>query len=222
MPEMSGLSEFVAAAGTIVAAFFLLSLAVETILENFRGILALAGIEALKSKMTMDAALAEVAEFVPPESKEAARFAGLAQFVKTSSISIIETKETCERIVAELAHAVSPGEKNAIIEREKLWLAAAAAPIRAAMQKSEEKRVFALRIISAALGIVVAWASGLNVLDITGTQVSPAGDYAFLGYVLGGLAAAGGSSFWHDQLDRVRSVKQIGQQLASVAKAPGS
>jgi hypothetical protein len=219
MPEISG---FVAIAGTIVAAFFLLSLAVETILENFRGILALAGIEVLKSKMTMDAALAEVAEFVPPESKEAARFAGLADFVKTSSTSINETKTKCEEIVAALAQAVSPAEKNAIIEREKLWLASVAAPIRAAMQKSEEKRVFALRIISAALGIVVAWASGLNVLDITGEQVSPAGDYAFLGYILGGLAAAGGSSFWHDQLDRVRNFKQIGQQLTAVVKAPGT
>jgi len=222
MPEISGISGFVAIAGTIVAAFFLLSLAVETILENFRGVLALAGIEVLKSKMTMDAALAEVAEFVPPESKEAARFAGLAQFVKTSSSRIHDTKVRCENIIAELAQAISPAEKNAIIEREKLWLTGAAAPIRAIMQKSEEKRVFALRIISAGLGIVVAWASGLNVLDITGEQVSPAGDYAFLGYILGGLAAAGGSSFWHDQLDRVRSVKQIGQQLASVAKAPGT
>lgn len=209
------MSEFITIIGTIVAAFFLLSLAVETILENFRGLLALAGIEGLKSKTTMDAALTEAAEFVQPESKEAARFAGLAHFIKTSSLTIAETREKCEKIVDDLARAISPNEKNAVIEREKLWLTEAAAPIRAAMQRSEENRVFALRIISAALGVGVAWVTGLNVLDITGVDASPA-EYDFLGYFLGGLAAAGGSSFWHDQLDRVRSVKQIGQQLASV------
>ena len=35
-------------------------------------------------------------------------------------------------------------------------------------------------------------------------------------FLLAGLAAAGGSSFWHDQLDRVRSLKQAGESVASL------
>lgn len=172
--------------------------------------------------MTMDAALAEATEFVQQDSKEFARFAGLANLVKKSSGDVKETLEKCDTIIASLASIASPTDKIALIEKEKLWLSDLAAPIRAAMQKSEENRVFVLRIMSAAIGIAVAWAAGLNVLNITGTATSPTGaEYDFLGYILGGLAAAGGSSFWHDQLDRVRSVKQIGQQLVSFNADPG-
>ncbi len=213
------MTDFFSTIGTIVAAFFILSLAVETILDNFRGILALAGITVLKSKLTMDDALAATAEFVRPDSVEYARFSGLAALVKAQAAAADTTKARCTEIMNALAGAINPADKDAIIERERIWLAEMAAPIRAAMERDEEKRVFVLRIISAAIGVVVAWYADINILQITGTAPgSP--DVAFIGYVLCGLAAAGGSSFWHDQLDRIRNVKQLGQQLVSIKTGP--
>ena len=214
---MPGLTDFISVIGTIVAGFFLLALAVETILESFRGALALVGIEALKSKMTMDAALEEAAEFMPPDSREFARFAGLASMVKKSGPLAEEVEKRCEDIIAAMAGALSPADKNAMIAREKLWLADLAGPIRERLQRNEDKRVFVLRIISAAIGVAIACAADLNMLSITGgVSHTDNGWYQVFGYVLAGLAAAGGSSFWHDQLDRIRSVKQIGQQLATI------
>ena len=209
------MTDFFSTIGTIVAAFFILSLAVETILENFRGVLALVGIPLLKSKTSLDDALAEVSEFVKPESREYARFAGLVELVKAQAGAMEETRARCTRIVEELARALDPAAKDALIERERLWLHETAAPLRAAMQRSEEKRVFTLRIISAIIGVTIAWYADLDILQITGAGTPGRPEVEFVGYLLCGLAAAGGSSFWHDQLDRVRSVKQIGQQLAS-------
>ena len=215
------MTDFFSTLGTIVAAFFILSLAVETILDNFRGILALVGITVLKSKVTMDDALAEAAEFVRPDSIEYARFAGLAALVKAQKAAADETRARCTGIIEALAGAISPADKDALIARERLWLAEMAAPMRAAMERNEEKRVFVLRIISAIIGVVVAWYADINILQITGTPTSPGTtEVAFIGYVLCGLAAAGGSSFWHDQLDRIRNVKQIGQELVSINTGP--
>lgn len=215
------MTDFFSTIGTIVAAFFILSLAVETILDNFRGVLALVGISVLKSKTTMDDALAQAAEFVRPDSIEHARFAGLAALVKAQAAAAEDTRARCAGIMEALAGAISPADRDAVIERERLWLTEKAAPIRAAMERDEEKRVFVLRIISAAIGVAVAWYADINILQITGTDASPGGpEVAFIGYVLCGLAAAGGSSFWHDQLDRVRSVKQIGQQIVALNTEP--
>ena len=91
----------------------------------------------------------------------------------------------------------------------------AVAPIRKSMETSEAKRVFALRIISAAIGIGVSAAAEINVIELVGAGGGQAWREA-LSYVVAGLAAAGGSSFWHDQLDRVRSLKQAGESVASL------
>ena len=88
------------------------------------------------------------------------------------------------------------------------------------MERDEEKRVFVLRIISAAIGVArrLVRRPQHPADHRRGTPGHP--EVAFIGYVLCGLAAAGGSSFWHDQLDRIRNVKQIGQQLVSIKTGP--
>ncbi|MBX3569161.1 MAG: hypothetical protein KF914_13950 [Rhizobiaceae bacterium] len=202
--------------GTIVASFFILSLAVETILENFRGILSLFGINVLKSQKTLESALSEAAEFVPQDQKEYAKFAAFVKFVEDGSANIADVLTETQKIRKSFAAAADPKQKNDLISNHNEWLAAACGPIRASLERSEEKRVFVLRILSAAIGIAISWLAGLNVIEFAGTSFA---NNPILGYLLAGLAAAGGSSFWHDQLDRVRSVKQIGQQVSNLIPA---
>lgn len=221
--------------GAIVAAFFILSLAVETILENFRGVLMLFGIETLKSKKTLEEGVAEATEFVPAGSKEHARFAAFVNLVKARVEQGSEAVKKLEEIAKQLAAAVEPGARDRIIELHKTEVAKIAAPIKAAMEMNEERRVLALRIISALIGVAVASGADLNILDIVeeagsaALQAAPAEVASadplwrdVLAYCLAGLAAAGGSSFWHDQLDRIRSVKQIGEQLVTIIPAKSS
>lgn len=213
------MEEFIKQAGALVAVFFLISLAVETILESFRGLLAMFGIEVLKSKKTLDEAMDEVAEFLPDDQKNVARFEALVAIVETSTAKIDMVKDRIGKIRSDLAAAVDPAGKIGVIDREKEWLAAMSDPIRKAIEAKESNRVFALRIISAVLGVVVAYAASIDVTAIiAGMKIgsTTAATTSWIGYIIAGLAAAGGSSFWHDQLDRVRSLKQAGESVASL------
>lgn len=215
------MEDFVKIAGTLVAVFFLVSLATETILESFRGFLALFGIEVLKSNKSLDEELDEVAAFLPNDQKNAARFEALVTIVETANAKTSDVKKKIADIRTELANVVDPTGKLKIVDREKEWLANLVAPIRKSMEASEAKRVFALRIISAAIGIAVSATAGIDVIDMVANAQSGAGEDTttnggVLGFVIAGLAAAGGSSFWHDQLDRVRSLKQAGESVASL------
>ena len=224
--------EVLGSLGAIVAAFFILSLAVETILENFRGVLLLFGIQTLKARKTLEEGMAEAAEFVPAESKEHARFTAFVNLVKARVEKGSDVAAKLEVIAEKLGAAANPQDRNEIIEKSKSFVAQAAAPVKALMETNEQRRVLTLRIISAVVGIAVAWGADLNFLELvekTGTASQPpmpAPDAvtwrAYLSYLMAGLAAAGGSSFWHDQLDRIRSMKQIGEQLVTIIPAKAS
>lgn len=208
------MEEFIRQAGTLIAVFFLVSLAVETILESLRGLLAMFGIEVLKSKKTLDEAMDEVAEFLPADQKDIARFEALVTIVETSTERVKDAGDRIAAMRRDLAAAVDPAGKLKVVDREKEWLAAVSAPIRKVMEAKESNRIFALRIISAVLGVGVAVFAKMDVIAMVGGTGGGAASY--LGYVIAGLAAAGGSSFWHDQLDRVRSLKQAGESVASL------
>lgn len=221
------MEEFIKQAGVLVAVFFLISLAVETILESFRGLLAMFGIEVLKSKKSLEEAMDEVAEFLPDDQKDIARFEALVTIVETSSAKIEDVKKRIDRIRGDLASAVDPDGKLKVVDREKEWLAAMSSPIRKLIEAKESNRVFALRIISAVLGIGVSYAASIDVTAIlagmqsetivdTTTRASATEMSSVIGYILAGLAAAGGSSFWHDQLDRIRSLKQTSESVAAL------
>ncbi len=208
------MEEFIKQAGVLVAVFFLISLAVETILESFRGLLAMFGIEVLKSKKSLEEAMDEVAEFLPDDQKDIARFEALVTIVETSSAKIEDVKKRIDRIRGDLASAVDPEGKLKVVDREKEWLAAMSSPIRKLIEAKESNRVFALRIISAVLGVGVAVCAKMDVIAMIGGTSGGAASY--LAYVIAGLAAAGGSSFWHDQLDRIRSLKQTSESVAAL------
>ncbi len=211
--DPSGLESIIGTLGILVFSFFLLSLAVETILENFRGILRLFGITLLQSKMSLDQALTEAVEFVPVGSQAHSRFAALVDFAKAKSGAAAVMMTRLDAIAQSLAAAADPQQKDAVIEKERAFLDGLLRPIRDAMEQSETKRIFALRIISAVVGVFITSLANFDVFAVAGITVIKS---SALAYVIAGLAASGGSSFWHDQLDRVRKLKEAGSQLAAL------
>lgn len=210
----ANIQELLTLLGSIIAVFFVLSLAVETILDNFRGVLSLVGITYLKSQKTLQEGINEVADLVPGNLKEVAKFQALLTFVEKSKTNVESTTNRISAIRSDLEKIVDPAGKLAIVDREKEWMLSVLGPVKARMEASEDKRVFVLRLLSMAIGVGVSAIVGINVVDMI-WEPPPGNEMAHIfGYVLGGLAAAGGSSFWHDQLDRVRNAKNL------VAKLP--
>ena len=85
---------------------------------------------------------------------------------------------------------------------------------------NERTRITILRVLSAVIGIAIAVFLQINTFEMLGglfpedvqqalsAQVAQVG-----GMVLTGLAASAGSGFWHDQLGRLRAVKNAASQL---------
>ena len=76
-----------------------------------------------------------------------------------------------------------------------------------------QARVRPAHHLSTLIGIGVSWAVQINVSDMIRGGADNHDALHVFGYIIGGLAAAGGSSFWHDQLDKVRSAKSIAAKL---------
>jgi hypothetical protein len=105
------------------------------------------------------------------------------------------------------------------------------------LDANERRRIFVLRILSIGIAITLCGAvnidavrsmiqaypslfGGLSIYKIeliNGlTSVTPLGFTAkYLGIAITGIAAASGSSYWHDQLDKVRNLKGLTDQMAN-------
>ena len=210
--------------GLIIFSFFFLSMAVESILEGFRGVLSWFGITVLQSKGSLDSALAEAADFVPENSKAHVRIVALAEMVKKQKLVDDSLKQRLEALTKGITSATDDPARDTLVAAAANWLTEAAAPIKAAMEQSERTRVMTLRVISAILGVAIAIVANFDVFAMAeaaaeaakaanGVALAPVRD-PLLGYMAVGLASAGGSSYWHDWLDRVRKLKDVSAQLA--------
>lgn len=203
--------------GVVIFAFFFLSMAVETLLESCRGLLSVFGLDVLQSKGTLEDALAEAADFVPEDSKAHAKFSALAAMVKAKAGVTAETSAKVEKIINDLSVATTAAERDAIAMRDSAFLAKEAEPIKSSLGNDERGRVMQLRLLSAVIGTILAAVAGINLSDLWQGEavVGEAGKMEpWMGYIALGLASAGGSSYWHDWLDRVRELKDVSAQLA--------
>lgn len=87
-------------------------------------------------------------------------------------------------------------------------------------------RVKMLRLTAVIIGVVLAWLLKVDSADLLHNLISPQleGNLATplwtnglsAGIILSGLAASAGSSFWHDQLGRLRAAKETTEEVARV------
>jgi hypothetical protein len=103
-------------------------------------------------------------------------------------------------------------------------LAQVADQVKSELDKHERLKVWILRTIAAIIGCVLVGQSEFHVFRILAESPDAK---AFLGALTklqdpwiniftGGFAAAAGSSYWHDQLDRVRKLKTIVSEAKSI------
>jgi hypothetical protein len=201
--------------GLLFFMFLVLAAAVEVILEIFRGVLEKFGVTWSKGKVSLEDALKLAREFAPDSKDLHAKLESVRAAAKQVAGKAKAQIESLDAIRDELAAA---GARTDVIAGK---LNAVAGEVNAELQKSERARIFALRFIAALVGCALAWWSDFHVFQILANDPkasqwigelqglqSPA-----LNVLVGGMAAAAGSSYWHDKLDKVRSLK------AAVAEA---
>lgn len=206
--------------GTLLFMFLVLAAAVEVMVDMVRGGLERVGIKVLVSRVPLEDAL-KLAEQLPgSDPKAIERVKALAIASQDIALKLQEDRERLARIKA---HLKDLGADIAPIsgELERILL-----PLRNALERDERLRVYLLRVISAMIGGALVFATDFYILHILADMPSTApylkqADWARsvpLNILVGALGAAAGSSYWHDQLDRIRTLKSAFAELGGISK----
>jgi hypothetical protein len=201
--------------GLLFFLFLVLGACVEVILEVFRGFLERFGVTWAKSKISLDESLKLASEFAPDEKDLHTKL----QAVKSAALQIEEQAgdkiQSLNTIKNNLASAGTPVNEIAA------EINAIASAVKEDLNKNDRKRIFILRTIAAIIGCFLAWQSDFYVFRILAESPSAKEWLGMLkglksewvNIIVGGLAAAAGSSYWHDQLDKVRSLKAVSAEM---------
>jgi hypothetical protein len=218
----------IATVGYLFFIFFVIAATVEAILETGRGCLAFLNFNVLVGKYSVDDILQLSKEFAPNPDQIEPRIQALKTAANQLGKKGGDFRGEAEKIEAEILKAV--GVKQEIIAAE---IARLASSVNAALDHSEFKRVTILRVISAALGCLIVYVGHFYVFELLAAAItsshSASGipiqgyetlliklkDQQFLNIFVGGVSAAAGSSYWHDQLDKIRSIKNVKQILVN-------
>lgn len=226
------MQDFIGAVGLLFFIFFVMAAATEAILETIRGLLERFGIKFLKAGISLDDAIRMSTEFLPPGSEAIGKMAALGDAVKKVRNISQEKIAALAALEADIA-ALGQGTKISDVMTTKINEIAIV--VREDLDQNERNRVFLLRIISAGIAILLCYLSNIDAIqsmvqaypNIFGkiafytiavsdgkTLVTPNGNFVgYAGIILTGIAAASGSSYWHDKLDKVRNLKNAADQL---------
>lgn len=219
--------------GLLFFIFFLVATASEAILELLRRPLEWIKITPPKPYMTMDDAMKLSAEFVPNGTTASAKLDAIQAFVSTCGKEIQKKKASLEQLKNEIATAATP----ALAEAASKKTVALFAEINELLDRHDDHRVRMLRLSSFVVALIICLVTGTNAIDLV-IQSNPellrsilknmykleSGDKLtivwwadYFGVFLTAAAAASGSSYWHDQLDKVRSLKNAQAQIKQLA-----
>jgi hypothetical protein len=215
--DLSNMSTIIGILGAYFAVVFVLSVSVETILEPFTVL------PWLRRKPNPDDILADLKEWLPKDSDEAGKALAiqkLASDFTTSNESLKKNVGDLQKIAAEVVNSLGAEAKAKVTETQK-ELALKFASLRRQYSIDEKRRITILRMIAAAIGMLIAWELKIDTFDILGELFPPAvrdlvtqPNVQLGGSLITGLAASAGSSFWHDMLARARNLKDTVQQVS--------
>ncbi len=209
------MDSLLATLGLLFFMFLVLAAAVEAILEVFRGALERLGITWVKGKVSLDDALTLANEFALSNSDLMCKL----QAVKTVAEQLKEkARDKIERLENFAKRLQAAGANVNMVVGE---LNAVAAAVKADLEHSERQRIFVLRVIAAAVGCALLYQTEFYVFHILAQVPATKGFFdshpglqeRWITVVVGGFAAAAGSSYWHDQLDRIRNLKSALQDV---------
>jgi len=195
--------------GAFFAVLLALSISVETLVEP------LTGLKGLQRRVSPDDVLGDIRGWLPPIADAGAKAAAIANLSYQYGLKLgdMQRRLNAIKVVADET-AKGLGLQKHVDDTEKK-LAIFMAALREKYEVSESKRISFLRMIAALVGVIIALVLRINTFDILG-PLFPDSIKPLLGTALGqvggiivtGLAASAGSSFWHDQLGRVRAIKE--------------
>jgi hypothetical protein len=205
------MENLIALLGLLFFMFLVLAASVEVILEVLRGTLEFFGLKSIKGKISVEEALKLSAEFAPNNTELNTKI----EAVKSAASQIKSTAEarlTELQTIADKLKTLAKDSDTSAIAGE---LNAIAATVKASIDTSEGRRIFVLRLIAAIIGCFLVYSADFYVFRMLATAPE-AKDYLssleglqaqWVNIAVGGFAAAAGSSYWHDKLDKIRNLK---------------
>ena len=194
--------------GAYFAILLVLAVSIETILEPisyFKG---------LRKKIDPEEVLKDLNAWLPANSDAGAKAAAIANLTSEYQATVADLDKRVEEIktiASETAKGLGiTGQVDELQNKVAIRLAA----LREKYALTERRRITLLRSISAGVGILVAILLQINTFELL-AALFPQGMPEFFatpyarygGMVITGLAASAGSSFWHDQLGKLRAIK---------------
>lgn len=202
--------------GTLFFMFLVMAAAVEVILELFRGVLERFGVTWAKGKVSLDDSLRLASEFAPNNTELNTRLEAVRSAAEQIKDKVPKEMSALDELKRKLT-GVGEAGVNAIAGE----LNGVATAVKARLEQSERQRIFILRALAAVVGCLLAWKVNFYVFQILASSPD-AKDWLsslkglqsdWINVLVGGLAAAAGSSYWHDQLDKIRNLKSAAQAL---------
>lgn len=211
--------------GAYFAVLLVLSVAVESLLDLVK----LGGL--LRARISPEQAMKDIKDWLPPGSNKAAvQVAAITNMVSEFQVQGEKIEDAFKKVKSltdNTANALGLGGQVQDTEKQ---LAAALYEIRKKYEDDEARRIGVLRVLAAVLGIVIAIPLGIDTFNLLAALFpkpfldflnggTPLASITHLGgMLLSGFAASAGSSFWHDQLARVRAAKEAAQNLQQPAQ----
>lgn len=214
--------------GTLAAYFAImavLAVGTEVVLDILK-------LKSLKKPTSPSDALAELKEWVPKEKWDDLdhRVRNMERVIREVDATLAETRygfarlqSTAKPILDEFGH-LTPDNVAAVMR-----------DLEARYQALRDNRLAWIRFLSLAIGIAWAVLLQINSLDLLDPVIPDAvaellggGDalwYHAAGLILSGLGASAGSSFWYEQMARLRQTRQVvdtAEQLKAQAAAIAS
>ena len=224
--------------GAYFAIIMVLSVTVETVIDTLKQnpfLRRLVGATRLLSFLDIgrhyispDEAMRDIAYWIPSNSQAELQIAALNNMVQQFQVTAedLTTGADAAFTMANEFVALTGMSRQTAYARQQL--AQKLYVIRQKYNAEEGTRIVRLRRISAAFGMGLAMLFQLDTFAFLAPMFAPsvqawfATPYmAYGGMVLTGIASSAGSAFWHDQLDRVRAIKQSARTLQSLTAKSG-
>lgn len=211
--NLDGFTIVLGVLGAYFAILLVLSVSVETLLEPFTWF------RGLRKQASPDEVLASVQEWLPDGSEEAKKVVAIQTFASQTKTNMLEIDKSVKALREDAVKALTEMGLEEQVNSVQKDIALKLATLRQKHASVEKSRITTLRVVSALIGILIAFAMQINTFELLGvlfpddviaslnTQVGHIG-----GMIATGLAASAGSSFWHDMLGRVRNLKNLSEQ----------
>jgi len=212
--DINNISVVLGVLGAYFAILLVLSVSVETILEPFTFL------KGLQKQANPDDVVQAVREWLPEGSGEAAKVVAIQSYAEKARVNLTELDALAKAQAASAEETLKQLGLEEKVSTAKKEIAIKLATLRDRYATSQKQRITLLRTLSAVIGIIIAFALQIDTFTILGSFFSSDVLAALNtqwghigGIILTGLASSAGSSFWHDQLGRVRNIKDTVKQV---------